>query len=219
MLKNKVIEKTGINAYAIFSDEAASKLKLEHYCNPLIPHTETYEHIGEVKIHVHNLRTAWQNYLEEKQIIVNPDNAWIKFEFDVPFPPSIIWDYVSTPELEAPLLGLLSVKRIDTLGGRTRPGANFHCAHSSADFFNLIVDWKPFHYYTTFQSGVAGLEYYRTIRLEYDGKITRFFGLVSQPQVEPPKEITEFFNTVVRQSFESIPVKMQSDFESGKFTL
>ena len=54
MLKNNVIEKTGVKSYAIFSEAAAQKLDLKKICDPLIPHTETYEHLGEVQIHVHN---------------------------------------------------------------------------------------------------------------------------------------------------------------------
>ena len=99
MLKNQVIETTGIKSYAIFSDAAAQKLNLKSLCDPLIPHTETYEHLGEVQIHVHNLRTAWQNYLDEMRYVVNPETAWIKIELDIPFPPSLIWDYITTPAL------------------------------------------------------------------------------------------------------------------------
>ena len=193
MLKNTVIEKTGVKAYAIFSDAAAEKLNLKSICDPLISHKETYEHIGEVQIHVHNLRTAWANYLNEMRFIVNPETAWFKIELDIPFPPSLIWDYVTTPALEGPILGLESVTREDDLGGRTRRGAIFHCAHYSADFFNKVVDWKPFNYYTVQQTVGAGLEYYRTIRMDYDGAVTKFGVYFSKPEKEAPPGFREFF--------------------------
>lgn len=219
MLKNHVIEKTGVKSYAIFSEAAAEKLNLKTICDPLIPHTETYEHLGDVLIHVHNLRTAWQNYLDEMRYIVNPENAWIKIELDIPFPPSLIWDYITTPALEAPVLGLISVKREDDLGGRTRPGANFHCAHSSGDFYNKIVDWKPFKYYTTHQNFGGGLEYYRTIRLDYDGTMTKFGIYVSTPEVETPPGFREFLESVARAGYERLPSMMQADVESGKIEI
>src|SRR5690349_19335863 len=78
MLKNDVIEKTGVKAYAIFSVAAAAKLELKSLCDGLIPHVETYEHIGTVQIQVYNLRTVWENYLEEMHQVVNPDTAWIR---------------------------------------------------------------------------------------------------------------------------------------------
>ena len=219
MLKNNVIEKTGVNSYAIFSDAAAQQLNLQNYCSPLIPHTESYPHIGEVKIHVHNLRSAWQSYLDEMRLVVNPDTAWIKIELEIPFPPSLIWDYVTTPELEAPILGLNWVKRTDELGGRVRAGANFHCAHSSADFFNKVVDWKPFDYYTVLQSGVAGLEYYRTIRMDYDGKVTKFSVAFSTPEQEVPEGVHEFLEAAIRQGYERVAPCMRADYENGKFSV
>ncbi len=219
MLKNTVIEKTGVKAYAIFSDAAASKLNLQNLCDPLIPHVETYEHLGEVQIRVHNLRTAWDNYLDEMRYVVNPNTAWIKVELDIPFPPSLIWDYVTTPELEAPTLGLISVIREDEAGGRTGPGARFHCAHSSTEFIYSVVDWKPFKYYTVKQSGLAGLEYYRTITMDYDGKMTRFGVYFSEPESGAPPEVRAMLAHVVHESYARVHPIMQADAESGKFEI
>lgn len=216
MLKNQVIEKTNVRAYAIFSDAAATQLKLEALCQPLIPHTETYEHLGELKMQVHDLKNAWKNYLDEMRFVVNPDTAWIKIEIEIPFPPSLIWDYITTPALEAPILGLESVTRNDDIGGRTQSGAKFHCAHASGDFFNTIVDWKPFDYYTVKQIGVAGLEYYRTIRLIYDGNITKLGVYMSTPEMEAPEEIRSFLEMVARQGYERLPSAIQADVDSGK---
>ena len=219
MLKNHVIEKTGIKAYAIFSDAAANKLGLKSLCTPLFSHTETYEHLGEVQIHVHNLRTAWENYLDEMRYVVNPESAWIKIELDIPFPPSLIWDYITTPALEAPILGLEFVKRTDVLGGRTRPGATFHCAHSSGDFFNKVVDWKPFNYYTVQQNVLGDIAYFRTIRLDYDGAVTKFGMYVSKPEQETPPGFREFLEMAARQGYERLAPMMRADVESGKIKI
>lgn len=219
MLKNEVIEKTGINAYALFSEAAATALELQNLCRPLAAYKETYEHIGEVNMLVHDLKSAWEREQARKRIIVDPGDAWIKIEVDIPFPPSVIWDVITTPALEGPLLGLEYVKRIDELGGRTRPDSNFHCAHSSGDFFNKIVDWKPFEYYTTIQQFASGLEYYRTIRLQPDGAITKFVMLVSKPEQQTPEGFQDFLETAARQGYERLPLAIQSQLESGKITV
>jgi hypothetical protein len=218
MLKNHVIEQTGIKAYALFSEAAAQALGLQTLCEPLTPHKETYEHLGEVSMHVHNLRSAWDREQARKKIFVDPNDAWIRIEIDVPFPPSLIWDMITTPAYEGPLLGLEYVKRVDDLGGRTRPEANFHCAHSSGDFFNKIVDWKPFDYYTT-QQFAGGLEYYRTIRLEYDGAKTKFMLCVSKPETEAPEGFREFLDMAARAGYERLPLAIQSQIESGKIVI
>lgn len=215
MLKNHVIEQTGIRSYALFSEVAASALGLQNLCDPLTSHREAYEHIGEVNMLVHNLRTAWERELARKKIIVEPDDAWISIAVDVPFPPSVVWGVITTPALEGPLLGLEYVKRIDELGGRTRPDAKFHCAHSSGDFFNTVVDWKPFEYYTTIQQFASGLEYYRTIRLSYDGAITKFVMHVSKPVGQTPEGFREFLESAARQGYERLPASIQELVESG----
>jgi hypothetical protein len=218
MLKNHVIEKTGIQSYALFSQAAAEALGLDQLCTSLTPYRESYEHLGEVNMLVHNLRTAWEREQARHHHYVEPDNAWIKIELDVPFPPSLIWDYVTTPALEAPLLGLESVTRDDDLGGRVRVGSLFHCAHSSADFFNKIVDWKPFEYFTVIQNAV-GLEYYRTISFQYDGAITKFKVLLSEPKQEAPQGFREFLESAARQGYARLAPTLQADAESGKITI
>jgi hypothetical protein len=218
MLKNEVIEKTGIKSYALFSEAAANALGLQNLCDPLTPYREAYEHIGEVNMHVHDLRSAWEREQARRKIIVDPDEAWITIEVDVPFPPSVVWSVITTPALEGPLLGLEYVKRVDELGGRTRPEAKFHCAHSSGDFFNTVVDWKPFEYYTV-QQNVGGVEYYRTIRLSYDGAITRFTMLVSKPEQQAPGGFREFLEAAARQGYERLPTAIQELVESGKITV
>ncbi|HET9907935.1 MAG TPA: DUF2652 domain-containing protein [Anaerolineales bacterium] len=217
MLKNHVLEQTGIRSYALFSKAAAQSLELHNLCEPLVPHQESYEHLGEVRMLVHDLRAAWESEQARKKIRVDPNEAWFTLEVDVPFPPSLVWDAITTPALEGPLLGLDYVKRVDDLGGRTRPEAKFHCAHGSGDFFNTVVDWKPFDYFTVYQH-VAGLEYFRTISLEYDGSKTKFVMLVSKPEQDAPEGFREFLEMAARQGYERLPLALQSQMDSSKIT-
>jgi hypothetical protein len=218
MLKNHVIEQTGIKSYALFSEAASQSLGLQNLCDPLTPLNEAYEHIGEVNMLVHNLRTAWEKDQARNSHLVDPNNAWIAIELEIPFPPSLIWDYITVPDLEGPVLGLEYVKRIDDLGGRTRPESKFHCAHSSGDFFNKVVDWKPFEHYTVLQSVAGGLEYYRTIRLQYDGTTTKLMLYCSKPEQEAPEGFREFLEIAARQGYEQLAPAIQAQLENGKIT-
>jgi hypothetical protein len=202
----------------VFSQAAADALGLSQLCEPLTPYRETYEHLGEVNMFVHDLHGAWEREQARHHHRVDPDAAWIKIELEIPFPPSLIWDYITTPALEAPILGLESVKRVDELGGRVREGSRFHCAHSSADFFNKVVDWKPFEYYTVIQNA-AGLEYFRTISLEYDGTITKLKVLLSRPEPDAPEGFRDFLEMAGRQGYERLAPTLQADADSGKITV
>jgi len=68
MLKNHVIEETGILCYALFSEEAAEALNLAEFAHPLVPHKENYEHIGEVNMQVYDLHKAWEREQEKKRV-------------------------------------------------------------------------------------------------------------------------------------------------------
>src|SRR5919197_1514759 len=80
MLKNHVIEQTGIKSYALFSDVAAQHLSLSEYCDRLITHSETYEHLGAVRMCVHDLRLVWERYREKNRRFVDANEAWVKCE-------------------------------------------------------------------------------------------------------------------------------------------
>jgi hypothetical protein len=219
MLKNTVIEETGIKSYALFSEAAAQELHLHEVCQPLKPHRETYEHLGEVNMLVHNLRTAWEREQARKNHLIDAESAWIKIELDVPYPPSVVWDYLTNPELEGKTLGLVSVTREDDLGGRTGAGANFHCAHASGDFYNKVVDWKPFDHYTVRQSGIAGLDNYRMIRLVPTEAGTRFECYFSQPSTEVPPGLREQLQFLATEGYRNLNSAIADGIASGKVTV
>ncbi len=219
MLKNKVIEETGIKSYALFSEAAARELRLHELCQPLTPHHETYEHLGEVNMLVHDLRAAWEREQARKNHLVDAETAWIKIELDIPYPPSVVWDYLTNPELEGSTLGLEYVQRDDDLGGRMREGSKFHCAHKSGDFYNKVVDWKPFDHYTVHQSGIAGLDYYRMIRLTRTETGTRFECYVSQPSTDAPPGFREQLQFLASEGYKNLSSAIAAGIANGKLTV
>jgi hypothetical protein len=213
MLKNNVIEATGIDAYALFSEAAAAALGLQNLCTPLVSHRETYEHLGELNLLVYDLRAAWDRAQARQSHLVDPDTAWIEVELEVPYPPSVIWDYLTVPSLEASMFDLVSVTRTDLLGGRTRPESTFHCAHSSGDFINKIVDWKPFDHYTTLQSA-AGLEFYKMVQMTPSAGGTRLLVVFSRPE-GGTDGIRAFFEPMIREGYQRIASFIRGDVERG----
>src|SRR6266496_791356 len=164
MLKNHVIEQTGVKSYALFSAVAAKKLDLLEYCEKVVPHSETYEHLGEVSMCVHDLQPVWEAYKSKNRQFVDAQEAWVKYETDLPLPPALIWEYLTKPDLEAGFLHYDYGERTDAAGGRVQEGSGFHCAHGDLHVYSKILDWKPFEYYTMQQSAL-GISYISTRRL------------------------------------------------------
>jgi hypothetical protein len=183
MLKNEVIEKTGIESYALFSDAAAAASKLSQLAYPLVSHSEVYEHIGEVKMQVLDLRKVWEHEQEKRRFIVTPEEAWLTFEWDVPDAPlSTVWEFLTTPRLEQQWSGYDLVERTDSLGGRLQPETTYHCAHGEVQFFNKILDWKPFEYVSLEQNISIGIKLVQTRRVHPTADGTKLIFYVRKPE-------------------------------------
>jgi uncharacterized protein YndB with AHSA1/START domain len=220
MLKNHVIERTGIKSYALFSDIAARKLQLAEYCQVLVPHTETYEHIGEVQMCVHNLRAVWEREQEKHRVFINPDEAWIRYETDIPFPPALVWEYLTNPSLEAGFLGYDFAERSDYLGGRVREESQFHCAHGDLHVHSKVIDWKPFEYYTLLQAvNVNSIEYLHTRRLVPTERGTRLYVYAGQPNQKVSEELRGFVQAEYERGFANLESYIKQDLEKGKVTV
>jgi hypothetical protein len=218
MLKNHVIEETGIKSYALFSEVAANKLNLLEYCRKIIPYVESYEHIGEVRMCVHDLRPVWEKEQSKRRKFVSPEEAWIKYEPDLPFPPSLIWEYLTTPVLEAGFLGYDFAERVDQLGGRVQEEAQFHCAHGDLHVNSKVVDWKPFEYYTLIQS-VNSLEYFQTRRLVPTKEGSRICVYASKPLQDVSEDVRNYIQAEYNRGFSGLRGFIEQDIANGKVTV
>jgi hypothetical protein len=218
MLKNHVIEQTGVKSYALFSDVAAKKLDLRDYCEHVIPHAEIYEHLGEVAMCVHDLRLVWDRYREQRRNFVAAEDAWVKCEVDVPFPAALIWEYLTKPDLEAGFLGYDYAERVDEAGGRVREGSQFHCAHGDLHVYSRIMDWKPFEYYTLEQSAL-GLSYVSTRRLMPRENGTRVAVYLTMPRENSSDEVRQMLQAAMDSGYAGLHSFIERDFSTGKITL
>ena len=219
MLKNHVIEQTGVQCYALFSEAAAGALNLTELAYPLVAHSETYEHIGEVPMQVLDLHQVWNREQEKKRVFVSPESAWLTYERELPFPPSVVWGYLTVPSLEKKYLGYDSVKRTDSLGGRYQTNAAYHCAHGETYFFNTILDWKPIEYYTIHQKIEGVTEYTNTRLLTPTETGTRLTFYLSQPPAGATPELHEKVYAIIREGIKGLKELIEADIASGKITL
>ncbi|MEK6222916.1 MAG: DUF2652 domain-containing protein [Chloroflexota bacterium] len=152
LLKNHVIEKTGIEAYLYISDSAAKKMLLGGCLDTLTPHTESYDNIGEIAGFVYDLKPLWNRERERRRVMVNPEEADSVIEFSLPIPPAIAWTYVNEPEYRAVYRHSDNNSVSGSQNGRVDIGTTYHCAHGDNVTLETILDWKPFEY-VTYESG------------------------------------------------------------------
>jgi hypothetical protein len=212
MLKNHVIEQTGIESYALFSESAAEASNLLQLAYPLVAHSEVYEHIGEVKMHVLDLRKVWEREQEKQRFVVTPDEAWLTIELDAPYPPSVVWEYMTTLRLEQKYARYDLVERTDSLGGRVQTDTTYHCAHGEIHFFNKILDWKPFEYVSLEQNIGGGVKLVQTRRLRESPTGTKIIIHVRKPEGLVTEEFTKFVIESYNQVGASLLKLLETDF-------
>ena len=219
MLKNHVIEQTGIQCYALFSEAAAEALRLSELAYPLVAHIETYEHLGEVQMQVLDLHQVWNREQDRKRILITPEAAWLTLEWEFPYPPSAVWEYLTTFRLEKEFAGYDLVERTDSLGGRTQPETTYHCAHGELQFFNKVLDWKPFEYYTIHQRIEGFLEFMQSRVLVPTENGTRLSFHTAEPQAGATEENREILRAGIEEFANGFKKLIESDVASGKITL
>jgi len=212
MLKNRVIEQTGIESYALFSDAAAEASKLSQLAYPLVSHSETYQHIGLVKMQVLDLRKVWEREQDKKRFIVAPEDAWLTFEWDAPRAPSTVWEYLTTPRLEQRWAGYDLVERTDSLGGRFQTDTTYHCAHGETHFFNKILDWKPFEYVSLEQNISVGIKLVQTRRFHESPSGTKLIFHLRKPETTVPDELKNFIIGAYNQAAAGLIKLLETDF-------
>jgi uncharacterized protein YndB with AHSA1/START domain len=147
LLKNDVVERTGLGAYALLSQTACEALGIEPELLGMTAHAETYDAVGDIPSWVHDLERRWAEEDDRTRVIVSPEDAMFSVEADVSAPPQVVWEFLTTPGRRVEWQpGVLDVTTTAT-GNRRTVGATNHCMHGEDATVEEILDWRPFDYY------------------------------------------------------------------------
>lgn len=150
LLKNSVIDSTGIAAYALVTHAFISRTKSADFGVHAPLHMENYEQLGEVQGRVIDLRAAVKRYTGAERYYVTTADADMDIVTDIPAPKTIVWGYAIDPTLRMKWqTDITSVENKPDEGGRTGIGTASHCDHGSYRLDHRFIDWRPFDYMTT----------------------------------------------------------------------
>lgn len=144
LLKNHVTEKTGIRAYALYTDAAIRQLGLSDICETMIPHIEEYEHLGEVKTWIQDMHPVWQAKKNAVEVSIPPEKIVFAVETEIALPLETVWDYLMRPEFRRVLIGSDRQEIVDRKRGRVTEGSVYLCYHGEQLIRQTVVSWKPF---------------------------------------------------------------------------
>jgi uncharacterized protein YndB with AHSA1/START domain len=148
LLKNEVTERTGVAAYAFYTEGCLRATGADPMSLGLVEHRETFEYIGEVVGWVTDLGVAWSADQERTRVVVEPSAAMVTLEFDLPAPPAVAWEYLTSPARRPRWQAGVSEVIEQTASGRRGVGTTNHCVHGTDAIVEEILDWRPPEYFT-----------------------------------------------------------------------
>ena len=191
LLKNEVMASTGIEAYALFSQQCVDAMDIDVSALGLRSSTETYEHIGAVPVWVHDLGRRWQEEESRTRIIVDERHAVYRLDLPTSAPQQVAWEFVTTPGRRITWqLGVTGVK-VTATGNRRGVGATNHCMHGEDASIEEILDWRPYDYFTyrtTISTPMGPVRFLATTEFEPSAGGTILHQRLAAPKT--PKERT-----------------------------
>ena len=149
LLKNSVIEHTGIHAYAFLTDAFISQARFSDTGLGGQAHSETYDEIGDIDGRVVDLTLAVKRHNGMKRVYVSAEQADIEIITDLPVPPSVAWAYhIDAGRRARWQEDIIDIDNGSTDAGRMTAGGTSYCDHGNYRMNHRIADWRPFDYLT-----------------------------------------------------------------------
>jgi uncharacterized protein YndB with AHSA1/START domain len=149
LLKNDVVDVTGMNAYALLTESVLRATGLEPELLEMRSHLVDLPDVGPQKCWLHDLDTAWRREQGRRRTYVSPDDALFSIEQHIPgAAPELAWEWMTTPELRSRWeVGLDRIVEMSS-APRRGLGTETHCVHGDQAIVEEVVDWRPPRYVT-----------------------------------------------------------------------
>ena len=144
LLKNSVTETTDIRAYALYTEAALGQLGVEAMAQAMTPHSERYEHLGEVKVRIQDMHPIWDEKAATVAVAFPSDRILSRLATDISMPRERVWDYLIQPEYRNSLIGSDRMVVVNHAQGRIAPGSVYQCYHGDKMVPQTIMEWQPF---------------------------------------------------------------------------
>jgi hypothetical protein len=149
LLKNEVVEKLGINAYALISQKCIDASDIDPAALGMREHIETYDRIGDVPAWVHDLERRWQEEEARGRVFVSAKDAFVSVTASTIAPPQVAWEFLTKPGQRMTWQPWVTEVAVEgATGGRRGPGSSNHCMHGKDAVIEEILDWRPYDYVT-----------------------------------------------------------------------
>jgi uncharacterized protein YndB with AHSA1/START domain len=218
LLKNSIVEDTGIRAYALFSDAAVQATDMRPQALGLRPHRETYEAVGAIDGWIEDLEARWRDEESSRRVVVKPSDAMYVVEVPTAAPPQLAWEFVTTPGRRTGWQA--GVTGVEGVGDRRGVGAANHCMHGKDVIVEEILDWRPYDYLTlrsTMPTPGGAVKFLTTVEFEptADGTVVRQIHAAPKTAKERAIfiEMGPIFEGIFEQSSRALRASLEAEID------
>jgi hypothetical protein len=119
----------GLGAYALYTESAIQQLNVEDLVEGMTLHSETYEHVGEVKVFVQDMHPVWERMRSASAIDFPANRLLDQSEVHINLPPERVWDFIIQPQYRNTLIGSDRMEITNRASGRIAPNSVYQCYH------------------------------------------------------------------------------------------
>ena len=148
LMKNNVVEKTGIEAYLLVTELALKAMELDFDNTSNLSGFEKYDHVGEINYLVEDLFANWQESKKTIKYFIKEDDPLLIKELSKEFcvNADIAFLMYTKPEWRKANLHADKIEMFNTKGSKQGTGSSFHCHHGDEVSKIEITDWNPGEY-------------------------------------------------------------------------
>lgn len=149
LLKNSVVERLGMSAYALITQDCIDVSDIDPSALGMREHTETYAKIGDVPGWAHDLERRWREEEARARVRLQPEEAAFTVSVATSVPRQVAWEFITTPGQRMSWQPWVTEVAIEgAIGGRRGVGSANHCMHGEDAVIEEILDWRPYDYVT-----------------------------------------------------------------------
>lgn len=165
LTKNHLSDATGWRAYMMVTEQCLNHIGVD--LADAYVQMEEYEHLGEVKTFNVDLHRRYQEITDARRILLDEKDADFIFQIDFSTPPAVTWEWMHNPDKRNMWNGdHVTWSAGDRPHGRPGVGSSNHCAHGKSLSLEVMVDWRPFDYYTAYSMEKGKHVFTETMRFE-----------------------------------------------------
>ena len=174
LLKNQIVDFTGIRAYTAYTAEAVEALGLEGFTTNLIQHTETYPDVAALTVWIQDMHPVWERDQGGTRFQIDPDAVLARVEAELPVPLGVAWELLLQPRYRSIVFGLDRQEPTRRREGRIAEGSVFTCYHGKSGVTTqTVLALQPMdHMVTEDTTPIPGAKIFDQIDLESRDRAT-----------------------------------------------